>query len=399
MTNQPPLPAAVRRRARVESIDLLRGVVMILMALDHTRDFFGTAANPTAVATATIPLFFTRWVTHLCAPTFFLLTGTGAYLARRQRTRRELSRFLFTRGIWLILLELTVLRCLGYQFNVDYRVTMLIILWALGWAMITLAALVYTPTGVVATFGILLIASHNLLDSVKASSFGVFAPLWTILHAPGFVGTSRTHMVFAAYPLIPWIGVTAAGYGLGPVYEWIPERRRDVLLRLGIGLSLAFVVLRLANVYGDPIPWTAQRSAMRTMLSFLNTNKYPPSLLFVLMALGPAVLILWMADNGIPRIARPALVFGRVPLFYFLLHMPLLHLIALAVCYARYRDVHWMFESARVDQFPITRPPGWGYSLPMVYCVWIGVVVALYPACRWFGELKRRRADPWLGYL
>jgi uncharacterized membrane protein len=393
------LTATAQRRARVESIDVLRGVVMILMALDHVRDFFGAAGNPTDPVHTTVPLFFTRWITHVCAPVFFLLTGTSAYLSQRRRSMGQLSRFLFTRGLWLIVLELTVLRCFGYQFNVDYRVTMLIILWALGWSMMTLAVLVHLPVPVVTAFGVALIGSHNLLDSVNASSFGAFAPVWSALHAPNVIVATPRHVVFAAYPLIPWVGVTAAGYGLGQVFSWAPERRRDFFLRLGIGLAMAFVALRYANVYGDPLRWTAQQSVVRTVLSFLNTNKYPPSLLYLLMTLGPASLLLWMADRATAPVFRPALVFGKVPLFYFLLHLPLIHLLATAVCYVRYGDTHWMFESARLDQFPVTRPPGWGYSLPIVYLIWACVVIGLYPLCLWFAKLKQRRTDTWLSYL
>jgi uncharacterized membrane protein len=372
---------------------------MILMALDHVRDFFGMAANPTNVAQASAALFLTRWITHLCAPTFFLLTGTGAYLARSRRTPRELSWFLLTRGVWLIVLELTVLRCFGYQFNVDYRVTMLVILWALGWSMVVLAALVHLPTPAVTVFGVALIAAHNVFDSVKASSFGAFAPIWTILHAPNVVVANPAHVVFVAYALIPWIGVTAAGYGLGQVFAWAPDRRRAFLLRLGLALILVFVVLRFANVYGDPFRWTVQKSAVRTLLSFLNATKYPPSLLYLLMTLGPALLILWTLDRRTPRVLRPALVLGRVPLFYFMLHLPLIHLLAVIVCAARYHAVHWMFESPALDRYPFTPPPGWGFSLPVVYLVWIGVVLALYPLCAWFADVKRRRSDPWLSYL
>ncbi len=372
---------------------------MILMAIDHVRDYFGAAGNPTDPAHASVALFFTRWITHLCAPTFFLLTGTGAYLARRRRTTGELSRFLATRGAWLIVLELTLLRCFGYQFNVDYRVTMLIILWALGWSMIALAALVHLPRTGVAAFAIALIVLHNLFDPVRAASLGLFAPLWVVLHQPGVVMATPGHLVFAAYPLVPWIGVTAAGYALGPIFDWTPARRRAFLLRLGAGLTAAFFVVRLANVYGDPVAWSVQSSGVRTVLSFLNATKYPPSLVYLLMTLGPALLILWLADRGTPRLARPALVFGRVPLFYFLLHLPLIHLCALVVCFVRYHDVHWVFESARLDQFPMARPPGWGYSLPVVYAVWAGVVLALYPLCAWFGRVKQRRSDPWLSYF
>src|SRR3954466_11875749 len=234
-------------RARLEAIDVVRGVIMIIMALDHTRDFFGIPGqNPTDLANASSALFFTRWITHFCAPVFFLLTGTGAYLALRRRSQQELSRFLFTRGLWLIFLEIVVVRCFAYQFNFDYRVTMLLVLWALGWALITLSALVRLPPLVPTVLGVVLIAGHNLFDSVRSAN-----PIWAILHGPGFVLNSPQHVVFAAYPLIPWIGVTAVGYGLGQVYGWDADRRRAFLLRLGIALSLAFMVIRAINIYGD----------------------------------------------------------------------------------------------------------------------------------------------------
>jgi len=383
------------KHSRIESIDVVRGVIMILMALDHTRDFFGNSGlNPTDPATTTIPLFFTRWVTHFCAPVFFLLTGTGAYLSLRKKSKRELSRFLFTRGLWLIFLEIVVTRCLGWQFNFDYHVMFLFVLWALGWAMIVLSGLVYLPTPIVASFGVLMICTHNLFDSVRSDN-----PLWSILHSPNFLLNHPQHSVFVGYPLIPWIGVTAAGYGLGQIYSWPPERRRAFLLPVGIGLTAAFIVLRAINIYGDPQPWSTQKSAAFTMLSFLNTTKYPPSLLFLLMTLGPAVLFLRAVDAGTPRWLRPALIIGKVPMFYYLLHIPLIHLIAIAVCYARYGQVHWMFESPTLDRFPITPPPGWGYSLPIVYLVWGVVVVTLYPLCRWFAALKQRRSDAWLSYF
>jgi uncharacterized membrane protein len=374
---------------------VVRGVIMILMALDHVRDFFGVpGVNPTDPARTTVALFFTRWVTHICAPVFFLLTGTGAFLSLRRKSTGELSRFLFARGLWLIFLELVVVRCFGFQFNVDYRVTMLVVLWALGWSMITLSALVYLPTWLVTTFGIVLIAGHNLFDRLRIAN-----PLWAVLHAQGFVVQRPQHVVFVAYPLIPWVGVTAVGYGLGQLYRWTPERRRALLLRLGVGLSVAFVVLRLVNGYGDPSHWAAQRSGVFTTLSFLNATKYPPSLLFLLMTLGPAFLFLWAVDGWTPRVLRPAMVMGKVPLFYFLCHLPLIHLLAIAAGYARYGAVHWFFESPNLDRYPFTAPPGWGFPLPVVYVVWMLVVFAMYPLCRWFAALKARSASPWLSYL
>jgi len=387
-----PIPV---KRARLESVDVLRGIVMILMAIDHSRDFFGNpAVNPVNLAVTTVPLFLTRWITHICAPTFFLLTGTGAWLSRRRKSTRELSRFLRTRGLWLIFLELVVSRCLGLQFNFDYRVTLLIVLWALGWAMIVLSALVWLPAWFVTAFGLVMIATHNLFDGITSSN-----PVWAILHSPNFVVNTPRFVVFVAYTLIPWVGVTAAGYGLGQIYAWPPDRRRKFLLRLGLGLSAGFLVLRAINVYGDPVRWSTQKSAALTVVSFLNATKYPPSLLFLLMALGPAMLILWAVDRGTPRWMRPALIFGRVPMFYYLLHIPLIHLLAVAVCFARYRHAYWMFESPDLGNYPFTPPPGWGYSLPIVYLVWAVVVLSLYPVCSWFAGVRQRRSDAWLSYF
>jgi uncharacterized membrane protein len=382
-------------RTRVESIDVVRGVIMIIMALDHTRDFFGIPGqNPTDLASASAALFLTRWVTCFCAPVFFLLTGTGAYLSRQRRSPGELSGFLFTRGVWLIFLEVALVRCLAYQFNVDYRVTMLLVLWALGWSMIMLSALVRLPAFVVTALGVLMIVGHNLFDSVRSAN-----PLWSVLHSPGFVLNTPNHVVFVAYPLIPWIGVTAVGYGLGQIYSWETARRRAFLLRLGVALSLAFLVIRGIDAYGDPSHWTRQKTAVFTVLSFLNTTKYPPSLLFLLMTLGPAMIFLWSVDRGAPRILRPALVIGKVPLFYYLLHFLLIHLLAVVMCYVRYGSAHWMFESPDLAHYPFSAPPGWGYSLPVVYLVWAFVVVSMYPLCRWFAELKQRRNEAWLSYL
>jgi uncharacterized membrane protein len=380
---------------RLTSIDALRGLVMIVMALDHVRDFFGAPGiSPTDLSQTTLPLFLTRWVTHICAPTFFLLTGTGAFLARDRKPVSELSRFLLTRGAWLILLELTVIRCFGYQFNVDYQVTMLLVIWALGWAMIVLAALVWLPTPLVLGFGVVMIVGHNLLDGIRSAH-----PLWVILHGPGVVVNRPGFVVFASYTLVPWVGVTAVGYALGQIFRWDRERRRAFLLRSGLTLTAAFVALRAFNVYGDPIPWSPQPSTALTVVSFLNATKYPPSLVFLLMTLGPALVALYLLDPGTPRILQPALVFGRVPLFYYILHFSVVHLLAVLVSCAQNGAAHWMFESPDLGSYPFTPPPGWGVSLPVIYLLWMLVVVLLYPACRWFASVKYRRRDGWLSYL
>jgi uncharacterized membrane protein len=365
------------------------------MALDHVRDFFGVpGVSPTDLTQTTLPLFLTRWITHICAPTFFLLTGTGALLSSRRKSTSELSTFLLTRGAWLIVLELTVIRGVAYQFNLDYQVTMLLVIWALGWAMIALAALVWLPTPAILGVGLAMIAGHNLLDGVRSTH-----PLWVILHGPGFVVNRPGFVVFASYTLVPWVGVTAVGYAVGQVFGWARERRRTFLLQWGVAVTAAFVALRAFNVYGDPIPWAPQPSAALTVVSFLNLTKYPPSLLFLLMTLGPALLLLRALDTDTPRLLRPALVYGRVPLFYYVLHFSLIHLLAAALCYAVNGTAHWMFESPDLASYPFTPPPGWGLPLPLVYLAWVLVVGLMYPACRWFAMVKERRQEGWLSYL
>jgi len=381
-------------RKRIESVDVLRGLVMILMALDHTRDFFGTfGANPTNLAATTAPLFFTRWITHLCAPVFFLLTGTGAGLARGSRAASDLSRYLILRGFLLIILELTLIRGFAYQFNFDYQTTLLVVIWALGWSMVFLGLIVFLPVGAIAAIGLALIFGHNAFDTVQWNN-----PLWSILHRPGFV-LQGDHTVFVAYPLIPWIGVTAVGYALARVYSWETERRRAFLLTTGLGAIVAFVLLRAGNIYGDPFQWSRQATPLFSVLSFINANKYPPSLLFLLMTLGPALLILRGLDRGTPGLLKPVINYGRVPLFYFVTHFALIHLLAVVVALSIHGAAHWMFESPSLGQYPFTPPPGWGFSLPVVYAVWIAVVLALYVPCRWMARLKAAGRYPWLSYF
>jgi uncharacterized membrane protein len=388
--------------ARIESIDLLRGLVMVLMALDHSRDFFGDfAARPTDLATTTAALFYTRWVTHLCAPTFFLLTGTGAYLARQRLTAPQLSRFLLSRGVWLLFLELVVMR-FALQFNLDYQVTIITVLWALGWSMIVLAGLSRLPLWGIAAFGIVLVAGHNALDGLSpamATHPGLLQQVWLVLHQPGTLFHGTHALVHVSYVLIPWIGVTALGYVLGAIYQWSAGPRRKLLLHLGIGLIAAFVVLRFSNVYGDPALWSWQRTAAWTVMSFLNTTKYPPSLLFLLMTLGPALLLLRAFDAGAPRWLKSVATFGKVPLFFYVLHFFLIHLLAVAASYVRYGEVAEVFRSPDLGHFPFSAPPDWNLGLPFVYLVWLVVVIVLYPLCRWYAGLRQRQHTWWLSYL
>ncbi len=381
---------------RLGSIDLLRGGVIVLMALDHVRYFLSDARfDPTDPARTTAALFATRWITHLCAPVFMFLAGVGAHLSLgRGRDRRSLSRFLWTRGLWLVLLELTVART-AWQFNLDYAYSSALVLWALGWCMVALAALIRLPDGWIGTVGIGLVVLHNLVDRVSAAELGAAGWLWKILHEPGTIALAPGIELFVLYPLVPWIGVMALGYVFGPVFTRPPAERDRICVRAGLALCAGFAVLRLANAYGDPAPWTTQATPGRTVLSFLNATKYPASLLYLLMTLGPAMLLIPPLDRARGGLANVVRTLGRIPLFFWLLHVPLIHLVAVAFSLARYgMVVPWLVWNP-----PAAAAEGYGYSLPVVYGVTLAVVAALYPLCRWFAELKRRRRDPWLSYL
>lgn len=397
---------------RIASVDLLRGLVMIVMLLDHTREYVHADAfrfSPTDLSRTNVLLFFTRWVTHLCAPTFVLLAGTSSYLQlSRGKSRPELSVFLLTRGLWLIFLEFTVVR-FAILFNTDYAFLGLAeVIWALGVSMIVLAALVFLPARACAAVGVAMIALHNVSDKIvvppATSMAGTPAPdvlqkLWLVLHQPGFVPLFRDVKMFVAYPLVPWVGVMAAGFALGTVYTWEAGRRRRFLFKLGLVLLGLFVTIRASNLYGDPQPWAAQPIARFTVLSFLNTTKYPPSLLFLLMTLGPALLILARADGantGRP-LNRVLITFGRVPLFYFVMQMFVAHGLGVLLSALAGKSVRHFFLN-----FPASAtaaPPDAGFSLWAVYAAWLGGLLFLYPLCLWYGRVKQRRRGFPFSYL
>jgi uncharacterized membrane protein len=393
-------PAPSQIRSRIESIDLLRGIVMVLMALDHVRDFFTNATfDPLDLSRTNAALFFTRWITHFCAPSFIFLAGTGAYFSRiGGKTKPELARFLFTRGLWLALLEVTYVRSLGWEFNFDFHNVSAAVLWAIGWSMVVLAGLVLLPTRAVMVFGLAMIVLHNAFDAVQSEWFGPMGWLWTILHGGPPLHPLPGYTFVAAYPLVPWIGVLAAGYAFGAIFQRPPEIRRTLMFRAGLILILVFVVLRFSNLYGNPRPWSAQKDVLLTFFSFIDCHKYPPSLLYLLMTLGPAMVVLSFLDRGTPRLLKPLLVFGRVPLFYYLLHLPLIHGLAVVIAYLRYGRAEWLFGSPfRPGAVP--PPADNGFGLPVVYLIWVVVVLMLYPLCNWFANVKRRRRDGWLSYL
>ncbi|HEY6924310.1 MAG TPA: heparan-alpha-glucosaminide N-acetyltransferase domain-containing protein [Steroidobacteraceae bacterium] len=387
------------RSERVVSLDLLRGLVIAIMALDNVHDFFGDlTAQPTNLATTTAALFLTRWITHICAPVFSLLTGTGAYLARARMSKPQLSRFLLGRGLWLIVLELVVMR-FALQFNFDYQTTIITVLWALGWSMLTLAGLIWLPLWAVILFGVVLVAGHNALDGIDATTSGRLAPLWTVLHAPGVLINTGRSVVVVSYVLIPWVGVAALGYALGAIYRWSPARRQKLLSCLGWGLIAMFIVLRFVNIYGDPARWSRQDSLLWTAMSFVNTTKYPPSLLFLLMTLGPALLLLRLFDAKVPGVFGPLVIIGKVPLFFYVVHFYLIHLLAVAASYIRYGKVAELFQSPDLGHFPFSQPPGWDVGVPMVYLLWLAVLVIMFPLCRWYAQVKRTGHYRWLSYL
>jgi uncharacterized membrane protein len=401
----PVQPVKASPQGRVEAIDALRGTVMVIMALDHVRDFIHRGAmtgSPTDLATTTPVLFLTRWVTHLCAPTFMLTAGLGAFLWwRRGRTRRELSRFLLTRGAWLVVLELTIMR-LAYNFNpaLEYPF-FLLVLWALGLCMIGLALLVWLPIPWLAATSLATIVLHNTLDGMTAERFGAAAPLWNVLHQPGAFPLAHA-TVIVAYPLIPWIAVMALGFCLGPLFLVERSVRRRRLLGAGIAATVGFVALRALDGYGDPAPWSTQPSPIYTVLSFLDTTKYPPSLDFLLMTLGPALILLAWFDRPDLRASHPLVVFGRVPLFFFVLHFYAAHLAAVILALITYGAGAWHFVFHPLPSMggPTDRfPADFGYDLPVAYAVWIGILLGLYPLCRRFAALKASRRDWWLSYL
>jgi uncharacterized membrane protein len=366
-------------RARIGSVDTLRGLVMVIMALDHTRNFFSTTGfNPREV---TDPLLFlTRWVTHFCAPTFILLAGLSAFLYGRGKSLGELSRFLLVRGLWLILIDLTLIK-FGWRFELDlYRLSAGVI-FVIGASMVALSALIWLPRWVIASLALLMIAGHNLLDNVRAEDLGEASGAWHVLHEPGLVPLGDSVTLYILYPLVPWIGVMASGYLLGPVIQLEQGKRQRILLAVGAAITVGFLVLRVTNVYGDPTPWTPQDTSLSTILSFFNCEKYPPSLLYLMMTLGTALILLALFEHVRGALASFLATFGRVPFFYYVVHIYLIH--ALAV----------------VTAFTITgalaTTPEINFSLTGVYIVWLMVVVLLYPICRWFSKLKEKNSGWW----
>lgn len=394
---------------RFEAIDLLRGLVMVVMLLDHTRDFFHHGAllyDPTDLTKTSAAVFLTRWITHFCAPVFVFLAGTSIYLqAARGKSKAELAKFLLTRGAWLIFLEFTVVR-FGYLFHLDYSFfgTMQVI-WVIGIAMVLMAGLIYLPQTVLALLGFSLVGLHNLLDGVKVQGWdqateivpSLLGKLWIILHQNGAfpIWGNNSPSIYVNYPLLPWLGVMLVGYVFGSVYLLPVERRRQTLLKIGAGVTAAFFTLRVLNMYGDPSPWAVQTNSVFTVLSFLNTTKYGPSLLFLLMTLGPAILALaWFERTEHGRIGKAFILLGHVPLFFYIMQWLVAHSLAIVAHLLAGKSAAWL-----LGDWSATTSSAAGFDLWMTYAGWGGGMLILYPLCRWFAEVKKRRREWWLRYL
>ncbi|HET7422727.1 MAG TPA: heparan-alpha-glucosaminide N-acetyltransferase domain-containing protein [Gemmatimonadales bacterium] len=383
--------AAEPTRRRVDHVDLLRGLVMVIMVLDHVRAYFsGAHFDPTDLTRTTPALFATRWITHYCAPVFVFLAGASVWIAGTRRTRGELARFLLSRGIWLVFLELTVISFAWYLSTAWTLGAFAQVIWAIGWSMVVLAGLIYLPRGAVAAIALAMVLGHNMLDGVTPERFGALAPLWRVLHVSGPLGIAP---ILGLYPLVPWIGVMALGFLAGPVVFSSSPKDARRLLWAGAVLVAGFVVLRWVNVYGDPHPRVLHGETDLVVMSFLNLTKYPPSLLYLLMTLGPALLALAWLRRARGSVAEVLVTFGRVPFLFYVAHLFLVHALAVGA------GVLQGFPASAMRTVFKQLPADYGFGLPVVYLVWLGVVAVLYPVCRRYAALKARSRAWWLSYL
>ncbi len=387
--------------SRIQSIDLLRGLVMIIMALDHVRDYFHADAflyNPLDLDKTNVPLFLTRWITHFCAPVFVFLAGTSAFLVGTRKGKSELTSFLLTRGLWLIVLEFTIIN-FSWFFNPEFRLIALTVIWALAICMIILAGAIHIPFKAILILGLIFFVGHNFLDNVHVSGDGVGAVLWSLIHEQRVFEIGR-FIVFVGYPILPWAGIMFLGYCTGALYKKEVEvsYRKKMLLQIGVAAIVMFVLLRAINIYGDPSPWTIQRNFIFDALSFINVTKYPPSLLYGLITLGPALIFLALTENISGKISGFVVSLGRVPMFYYIVHLYLIHLLAVVAAVVtgyHFNDmvfVTWVTDSPNLK--------GYGFDLGIVYIVWVATVLVLFPVCIWYDRYKIAHKEKWwLSYL
>lgn len=382
---------------RIQSIDLLRGLVMVIMALDHTRDFFhwsATQYDPLNFEHTSTPIFLTRWITHFCAPVFVFLAGTSAWLTGMRKGKKALSKFLLTRGLWLVFIEITIMT-FGVTFNIHFALILLLTLWALGISMIFLSVLIYIPKRILLVIALLIITCHNLLNSIHVDGSNTEAFGWAVLHDPKFF-PFKPFSIFVGYPVLPWIGVMAAGYCFGEFYtNFDADKRKKIFILLGSICIVLFILLRLTNWYGDAIQWSHQKTFVFTILSFINTTKYPPSLLYILMTIGPAILFLAFAEKPLNRFKNVIATYGRVPMFYYIIHFYVIH--AGAVIAGLLSGFSWNDITNTMSGKPLQ---GYGFKLWVVYLVWLTVVAIMYRLCKRYAKYKFSHPEKWwLSYL
>ena len=389
-------------RTRIYSLDILRGAVIIVMALDHVRDFIHADAfvhDPLDLVTTSPLLFFTRWITHFCAPIFVFLAGTSAFLQGQRKTKSELSSFLIKRGLWLIFIEVVVIT-FAWTFNPDYNVIILQVIWAIGISMALLGLLIWLPYNFLLVLGLLIVFGHNAFDHFRETPNSGF--LFDLAMNGNFAQHCITpdHCFLMVYAFVPWWGIMILGYCFGRLYAVNVDvaYRKRVLIYLGAGLILLFIILRSFNIYGDPNPWSIQKNTVYSFLSFIKVNKYPPSLLFLCITLGPALVMLALLENFKNQLSRAITIFGRVPFFFYVIHLYLIHLISMILFFTRGHSFQEGLQG--IPQVPFKFfIPGEGYGLGVVYLVWIIVVLSLYPLCKWFNDYKSRNPKWWLSYL
>lgn len=399
--NSPALELNQVKSARIESIDLLRGIVMIIMALDHVRDYFHADAflhNPTDLGNTNIILFFTRWITHFCAPVFVFLAGTSAFMVGNRKGKAGLSSFLLTRGLWLIFLEFTVIN-FSWFFNIHFSFIALTVIWGLATSMILLSVVVYLPFKAILAIGLVLVFGHNILDSLQVVGNSPLGEISAVLLRP-YVFQLGHFTVFTGYPILPWAGVMFLGYCFGTLYSssFNQDKRKKTLIQLGVSSILLFVVMRFINHYGDPSSWEGQRDFVFTILSFINLTKYPPSMFYILVTLGPAFLFLAFTEKISGKISSYVVSLGRVPMFYYITHIYLIHILALFAALATGYSLSDMTFTTWITDSPNLK--GYGFNLFVVYLIWIGVVLSLYPFCLWYERYKANHKEKWwLSYL
>ena len=392
-------------KKRIESIDIVRGIAMVIMAIDHVRDYFHVTANiddPLNLDTTTPLLFFTRWITHFCAPIFVFLSGASIYLQSLRKPKKELSAFLIKRGLWLIFAEFVIIS-LAWTFLPTYNFIPMQVIWAIGISMVLLGLLIHLPYKLILLLGLVIVLGHNLLD-IPEQAAGFKAGFWWDLFHHGFFVPYKyapDHYFVMVYPFVAWTGVMMLGYCFGIFFseKFTVEQRRAMIFRLGLALIGLFVVLRFINIYGDPYPWTEQKSALLSFFSFMKVQKYPPSLLYLCATLGPALLALAFVEKIKNRFTNFMLVFGRTAFFYYIIHLYLIHLLSAISFFVKGHTVKEGLDSVQNLPFLFVLP-GEGYGLAVVYGVWAFVIIALYPLCRWYDKYKTAHKEKWwLSYL